>query len=74
MFKILKKTTQDVEVNKFCISLLEASGSLKYTKKTMADLDKAICSEVDRLGGKTVHNNLIQQTNKQWETGYVLNL
>ena len=54
MFKILKKTTQDVEVNKFCISLLETSGSLKCTKKIMADLDKAVCSEVDRLGGNII--------------------
>jgi len=61
VFKILKQRTQDVEVKKFCISLLEASGSFEYTKKVMTDLDKAICSEVDRLGGNKIISKVMEE-------------
>merc|ERR1712013_37602 len=54
VFKILKQRTNDVEVKKFCISLLESSGAFKYTRTVLETLDKAICSEVDRLGGNMI--------------------
>ena len=54
VFKILKQRTQDVEVKKFCISLLEASGSFEHTRKVLENLDRAICTEVDRLGGNEI--------------------
>merc|ERR1711892_708419 len=54
VFKILKQRTKDVEVKKFCISLLEASGSFEHTRKVLENLDRAICTEVDRLGGNEI--------------------
>jgi len=52
--KILRQRTEDVEVKKFCISLIEAAGAFEYTKRVMVELDQAICKEVDRLGGNAI--------------------
>jgi len=54
VFKILKQRTQDIEVKKFCISLMEEAGSLEYTRKVMTKLDESICSEIERLGGNSI--------------------
>lgn len=48
---ILRQRTRDVEVKKYCISLLERLGSFKYTRDILYKLDADARSEVDRLGG-----------------------
>eukprot|EP00092_Neocalanus_flemingeri_P008607 GFUD01009275.1.p1 GENE.GFUD01009275.1~~GFUD01009275.1.p1 ORF type:complete len:328 (+),score=121.21 GFUD01009275.1:39-1022(+) len=64
--KILRQRTQDVEVKKFCISLIEAAGSFEYTKGVMKDLDRAICSEVERLGGNMVISRVMEEL-RNWD-------
>jgi len=66
VFKILKQRTNDVEVKKFCISLLESSGAFKYTRTVLETLDKAICSEVDRLGGNTIISTVMDEL-RNWK-------
>jgi len=61
VFKILKQRTNDVEVKKFCISLLESSGSFEYTRNVLETLDRAICSEVDRLGGNSIISKIMEE-------------
>ena len=50
---ILKQRTQDIELKKYCVSLLEASGSFEYSKMTMTELDARIRKEIHHLGGNT---------------------
>ena len=64
--KILRQRTQDVEVKKFCISLIEAAGSFEYTKGVMVELDRAICSEVERLGGNMIISRVMEEL-RNWD-------
>lgn len=51
VLKIIRQRTVDIEVKKFCISLLESAGSFSYTLSVMSDLDESIRAEIARLGG-----------------------
>ena len=66
MAKILRQRTQDVEVKKFCISLLEAAGSFAYTRSVMRGLDTEICEEIARLGGNTVISRVMEEL-RDWD-------
>ncbi|XP_026322482.1 geranylgeranyl pyrophosphate synthase [Hyposmocoma kahamanoa] len=48
---ILRQRTRDVEVKRYCISLLERLGSFRYTRETLHRLDCEARAEVSRLGG-----------------------
>lgn len=48
---ILRQRTKDVEVKKYCISLLEKFGSFVYTRNVLNDLNKQARDEIQRLGG-----------------------
>ncbi|TMW46775.1 hypothetical protein DOY81_008144 [Sarcophaga bullata] len=48
---ILRQRTQDIEVKKYCIRLLEKLGSFKYTREVLEKLDNEARAEVNRLGG-----------------------
>jgi len=48
---ILRQRTTDVEVKKYCISLLRSAGSFEYTKSKLEELDGKVRSEIERLGG-----------------------
>ena len=64
--KILRQRTQDVEVKKFCIGLLEQAGSFEHTKNVMRDLDHEICQEIDRLGGNSVISKVMTEL-RDWD-------
>jgi len=64
--RILRQRTEDLQVKKFCISLLEAGGSFSYTREVMAGLDTAIRSEVDRLGGNPLITSVMDEL-KDWQ-------
>ncbi|CAH2241852.1 jg16241 [Pararge aegeria aegeria] len=51
ILNILRQRTQDVQLKKYCVSLLEKVGSLQYTRDVLAKLDRAARAEVARLGG-----------------------
>ncbi|KAL0832547.1 hypothetical protein ABMA28_000755 [Loxostege sticticalis] len=48
---ILRQRTRDVEVKRYCISLLERLGSFAYTRDTLTQLDAQARAEVAALGG-----------------------
>jgi len=56
---ILRQRTRDVEVKRYCISLLEKLGSFKYTQQTLEDLDKIARKEVEKLGPNPIMENLL---------------
>lgn len=43
---ILRQRTHDVEVKKYCISLLEKLGSFQYTREVLESLDTEARAEV----------------------------
>lgn len=51
MLDILRQRTRDVEVKRYCITLLEKYGSFEYTRDTLIQLDRDARDEVERLGG-----------------------
>lgn len=42
----MRQRTHDVEVKKYCISLLEKLGSFQYTREVLESLDKEARAEV----------------------------
>ena len=48
---ILRQRTTDVEVKKYCISLLKSAGSFEYTRSKLEELDGKVRAEIERLGG-----------------------
>ena len=48
---ILRQRTTDVEVKKYCISLLKNAGSFEYTRSKLEELDGKVRAEIERLGG-----------------------
>jgi len=56
---ILKQRTKNVDVKRYCISLLEVSGSYQYTKETLENLDKEARKEVEKLGGNPLLISLL---------------
>lgn len=51
IMNILRQRTKDVEVKRYCVSLLEKFGSFAYTRSVMGELDAKARAEVERLGG-----------------------
>lgn len=58
---ILRQRTRDVEVKKYCVSLLEKLGSFKYTRETLDALDKEARNEVELLGPNPIMNTLLDE-------------
>ena len=48
---IVRQRTTDIEVKKYCVSLLEKYGSFDYTVQVLEDLDQKVRVEVAKLGG-----------------------
>lgn len=51
VFNILRQRTHDVEVKRYCISLLEKFGSFNHTREVLASLDQEARKEITLLGG-----------------------
>lgn len=51
IMNILRQRTNDIEVKKYCINLLEKFGSFEYTRTVLEELDKKARDEVQRIGG-----------------------
>ena len=64
---ILRQRTRDVEVKKYCVSLLEKLGSFKYTRETLEALDKEARNEVEMLGPNPIMNTLLDEL-LSWKT------
>ncbi|XP_013110633.1 terpene synthase isoform X3 [Stomoxys calcitrans] len=63
---ILRQRTQDVEVKKYCITLLEKLGSFRYTRNVLESLDEEARAEVKRLGGNP-HMDILLDKLLSWK-------
>merc|ERR1719189_1190787 len=51
---ILRQRTQEIDVKRYAIKLLEDAGSFEYTRSQMRLLDNKIREEIDKLNGNDV--------------------
>ena len=63
---ILRQRTTDIEVKKYCVSLLEKTGSFKYTLDVLEELDSKVRTEVAKLGGNKNLIDLMDEL-KNWK-------
>lgn len=59
MVDILRQRTKDNEVKKYCVSLLEKYGSFEYTRKKLLQLHSEARQEVQRLGGNSYMEEIL---------------
>lgn len=64
---ILRQRTRDVEVKKYCVSLLEKHGSFAYTRETLEALDTEARNEVELLGPNPIMMTLLNEL-LSWKT------
>ena len=66
---ILRQRTCDVELKKYCLTLLEKFGSLSYTRRTLEELDAEARAEVAKLGGSPpLEDALDELLDWKWDT------
>lgn len=58
---ILRQRTQDVEVKRYCVALLEKLGCFKYTEEVLESLDKEARIEIERLGSNPIMLALLDE-------------
>ncbi|KAL1453958.1 hypothetical protein WDU94_010259 [Cyamophila willieti] len=61
VMNILRQRTRDVEVKKYCISLLDKFGSFDYTREVLKGLDVSARTEVERLGGNPLLEAILDE-------------
>jgi geranylgeranyl diphosphate synthase type 3 len=47
----MQQQTRDVELKKYCMTLMEKFGSFSYTRRILKELDAQARAEVAKLGG-----------------------
>jgi len=65
---ILRQRTRDVELKKYCVTLLEKFGSLKYTRHTLEKLDAEMRVEIAEFGGNPLLEDLLDEL-LDWKRG-----
>ncbi|CAH4023345.1 unnamed protein product [Pieris brassicae] len=60
---ILKQRPTNLELKRYCVSLLEGLGSLEYTRKIIRDFEVHLRSEIRRLGGNPLMDAVLDQYN-----------
>jgi hypothetical protein len=58
---ILRQRTHVEELKKYCVKLLEKFGSLSYTRHILEELDAEARTEVAKLGGNPVLENVLDK-------------
>ena len=66
IMNILRQRTTDIEVKKYCVSLLKDTGSFKYTLDKLEELDSKVRGEVEKLGGND-HLIALMDELKNWK-------
>lgn len=51
VLNILRQRTKNVDVKRYCVTLLEKFGSFEYTRTVLSELNQKARAEVERLGG-----------------------
>jgi len=55
----LTQRTGDIELKKYCVTLLENFGSFRYKRHTLEELDAEVRAEVAKLGGNPVLEDVL---------------
>lgn len=63
---ILRQRTTDLELKKYCVSLLDKYGSFAYSRERLEKLDKEIREKVANLGGNDFLIKLMDDL-KNWK-------
>jgi geranylgeranyl diphosphate synthase type 3 len=58
---ILRQRTQDVELKKYFITLLEKFGSFSFTRHTLEELDAEARAEIAKHGGNPELENVLNE-------------
>ena len=58
---ILQQRTHELELKKYCVTLLEKFGSLSYTRHTLEELDAEARAEVAKLGGNPLLEEFLDE-------------
>ena len=64
---ILRQRTQEIDVKKYAIKLLEDAGSFRYTREQMRLLDNKIRAEIGKLNGNDVLLRVMDDL-RNWDT------
>jgi geranylgeranyl diphosphate synthase type 3 len=56
---ILEQRTQNVELKKRCVKLLEEFGSLRYTRQTLEELNAELRVDVAKHGGNPLLDDIL---------------
>jgi geranylgeranyl diphosphate synthase type 3 len=56
---ILQQRTENVELKKHCVKLLEEFGSLRYTSQTLEKLDAELRTELAKHGGNPLLDDIL---------------
>ena len=67
LMNILRQRTQDIEVKKYAIKLLEDAGSFEHTREQMTFLDEKIGEEIENLNGNELLECLMSEL-RNWTT------
>ncbi|KAK7077987.1 Geranylgeranyl pyrophosphate synthase [Halocaridina rubra] len=66
IINIIRQRPKDLEVKRYCVSLLEKFGSLEHTKETMWKLQNDARREITRLGGNPHLEGVLDEL-RNWE-------
>ena len=58
---ILQQRTCDVELKKYCITLLEKLGSMSFTRRTVEETDAKARAEVAKHGGNPMLEDVLNE-------------
>ncbi|XP_068243946.1 terpene synthase [Palaemon carinicauda] len=67
VINIIRQRPKDLEVKRYCVSLLEKFGSLEHTKETLWKLESDARNEIVRLGGNP-HLERVLDELRDWES------
>lgn len=65
IISVLRQRTKDIDVKRYCVSLLEKFGSFDYTRQTMVRLDLDARTEIAKLGGNPILERVLDEL-KNW--------
>nr|CAD7447757.1 unnamed protein product [Timema bartmani]CAD7458252.1 unnamed protein product [Timema tahoe] len=69
---ILRQRTRDLELKRYCITLLERFGSFAYTRNILQELDTDAREEIAKLGGNPLLEDILDQLLNWKGTGDVV--
>lgn len=66
IINILRQRTKDMDVKRYCVSLLDKFGSFEYTRQTLIQLDLDARQEIEKLGGNPILERVLDELKNWW--------